>query len=176
MLATVFLRSFRAVVSCNFWTMQRAPHALPSTASRLKMFWNAVTFFPVNTIMAHYRWQNLDTVLESGNFGEQNNTPPSSSLLFKVGLFVGCLLFSTGSLNSSTTLDRGVGEWKALFSLFKLANIMSITIRRWQNVSSSVVMKCFFFQKLPVEFLETHFCQSFWQSSPKGCPQDAPNY
>ena len=69
---------------------------------------HAVTFFPVNTITAHYRGQNLDIVLESGN--KTIHIPPHP-FYSKLGCFtVGCLLFSTGSLNSGTTLDGGVGE------------------------------------------------------------------
>ena len=39
--------------------------------------------------------------------------------------FLGCLLFTTGSLNSGTTLHGGGGEWKLHFPFLTLANIWS---------------------------------------------------
>ena len=64
-----------------------------------------------------------DIVLKQGNFREQkklhssppfkrNYTPPLHSKL-------GCLLFSTGSSNSRTTLHGGDGGGKALYTLLK---------------------------------------------------------
>ena len=47
----------------------------------------------------------------------KQSTPLPSLLHSKFG----CLLFSTGSLNSSTTLHEGVGRGEALFSAFMLA-------------------------------------------------------
>ena len=59
-----------------------------------------------------------DTFLKWGNLGEQNNPHPSPPPHIQSW---GCLLFSTGSWNSGTTLHGGGREGKALFFFFKFA-------------------------------------------------------
>ena len=74
------------------------------------------TYNILRFIKIYNPWQSCwNIVLKQGNFREQNNSQPFSSLLFKVGV-----LFCAGSSNSSTTLLEGGGEGKA-FSFFKLA-------------------------------------------------------
>ena len=67
------------------------------------------------TIMYNW-WQNWgDIVLRWSNLGEQLAIPLPLHLHPKLE----CLLFSTGSSNSSTKLHGGSGGGKALFPFFK---------------------------------------------------------
>ena len=72
-------------------------------------------------LLTYNQWQNCwDLILKWGNFRDQSNPHPSSSPPLPSKL--GCLLFPTGSLNSSTTtycMER-VGDRKLYFLLFKL--------------------------------------------------------
>ena len=63
------------------------------------------------------------------------------SILFLVNCKVGCLLFSTGSWNSGTTLHGGGREGKALFSFF-YAGKASETGPLGQSVSTNFVADC----------------------------------
>lgn len=63
----------------------------------------------------------------------KRSTPLPSLLHWKFG----CLLFSTRSLNSSTTLHGGVGRGKALFSLFYVGKILERPFR--ENAATNFV-------------------------------------
>ena len=71
--------------------------------------------------------QIVDTLSLNGvySFREQNNPHPPPLLHSKLG----CLSFSTSSLNSGTTLHGGYGEGKALFLSFEVGKMSERSFR-----------------------------------------------